>query len=497
MSPGVQAKGCYANVRIRPNESLAGYLLRVAERNGYRGIRHFLSTVGIRCGTQISDEIRHLMTTPTALERLGEVTVSDRKQLLAHLADPLPPGAAYMEAIFWQDCRIDLDALSPYRAPVCPHCIKLGMADWSWEIAPVVACCTHRTYLVDVCSCGAPIDWNRPSLAHCAGCGRRLGDLPSEDAPDDVIAATEDFKALAPFWVGSQESRRVEQWDDLIRVFKLLLLPPECVLRWEWPRRLVSRSAVVDRAKAIRTLSSCRTDNAIYDISNLCGALKEWFSPLKGLPVPLTLERHLACFMIGEVGLSAATTDELLGANVVVEPPTAVALFAGRPPIARTVQQLARAYSIPESDARALLHLGLVGLRQKSHLGFDADEILRGQSFLDRLLDLTRLSQVAGVPVEACHLNQNGLLPRWNRYNPNDPRVHLDRLIEVQLRLIQAFRSTIGDELQPRLGDLAALAHDPTKFILDYVARLAEGSIAMSGWDLPYAWADMRVKVAP
>ena len=65
------------------------------------------------------------------------------------------------------------------RSRVCPVCISSGCGEGTigWEIRYADACAIHGVWLVDTCSCKAPLNVLRYQLRHCCQCNRKLGSL--------------------------------------------------------------------------------------------------------------------------------------------------------------------------------------------------------------------------------------------------------------------------------------------------------------------------------
>lgn len=73
----------------------------------------------------------------------------------------------------------------------CPICLG-ELARWrvGWEILYADACPTHRVWLIDVCSCGRPITWQRRTLLKC-DCGRPLTNQIPVACPDTIATLSD------------------------------------------------------------------------------------------------------------------------------------------------------------------------------------------------------------------------------------------------------------------------------------------------------------------
>jgi hypothetical protein len=148
--------------RMSDRESLRGYVLRVAECNGYPDQRYLLHLCGLRLSYQLKF---------CDLTRLSEVTDGQLIDL--------------EKASYWVEpdhrfnrfgaAEVASSALSLSGAKVCLGCLsQTGCTDRLWDLQYYVWCHRHRMLLVDRCSdCRKRLVWFRASLARCQ-CGALL-----------------------------------------------------------------------------------------------------------------------------------------------------------------------------------------------------------------------------------------------------------------------------------------------------------------------------------
>jgi len=151
--------------RSFPDESARGYALRMAERNGLRGLSQVAQVMKIR-----------------TLDFTDAATTA----ALAHLFGAEPRPLQFTAAIATDRegerrfCYMGHPVLRDWlfrshRPQLCPHC--LGEAAYiraDWELLLVTSCRSHGTLLVDRCdACLRPLTWSRPSLSRCR-CGSDL-----------------------------------------------------------------------------------------------------------------------------------------------------------------------------------------------------------------------------------------------------------------------------------------------------------------------------------
>lgn len=118
MMPTDFLPGCYANLPIRSGESLPGYLLRLAEANGYHGIRGLLSALPDPPDRRLAISLRELRTSEPLLRDLGRMSVGDGQHLLQFLCS----GSNEYGSI-WHGVLVNHDAWLEPAAQLCPQCL--------------------------------------------------------------------------------------------------------------------------------------------------------------------------------------------------------------------------------------------------------------------------------------------------------------------------------------------------------------------------------------
>lgn len=144
-----------------PNEGLNGYLLRLAEGNGYDGI-------GFLCGSQD-------VSRPQLMQWLG---LREARPLSGLVPQLTSPRNAYIKPWNHKTSRY------------CPECLKEELV-WhrEWECTYITVCPVHGYRLIDRCGvCGEQLTWKRKNLMSC-DCGALLKAKP--------VAATSSEIALA------------------------------------------------------------------------------------------------------------------------------------------------------------------------------------------------------------------------------------------------------------------------------------------------------------
>jgi hypothetical protein len=160
----------------RTGESLRGFVLRISEANGYRGMAPLLQ-----------------------LARLP-YTFASRSSALQGLAD-LFDGLVKVDdlharshclrierAVRHQNTKLSVTDVNLAHPKICTICLKeSGFARMSWDLRVVIACWRHGCYLLDHCSvCGRQLTWAREALTACP-CGADLMIQRTGDAPPLVL----------------------------------------------------------------------------------------------------------------------------------------------------------------------------------------------------------------------------------------------------------------------------------------------------------------------
>ena len=155
-----------------PDESPAGFILRVLDANGFRRV--------------------------TQVEGASDVEAAfDAFEPLASLADPR--ALFGMQEVEWwrrQPCALrtrGLNVHSKRRLRACPMCLdEREVRLWAWDIPELTGCPRHGCWLEDECgSCGGAVTWSNARLAHCGRCGVRLGEATPRPADTAALLLAE------------------------------------------------------------------------------------------------------------------------------------------------------------------------------------------------------------------------------------------------------------------------------------------------------------------
>lgn len=169
-SPSVSSK---TNARflivphLFPDETLTGYLLRLAEDNGYAGNKQICAALGLPiesldgCGPTLGP---------------SEVDLSSVAQATGLQENKLQQSCFHRSPC--QQCATFAGISYPiqyikFKYPkFCAACLaESPYHRWYWDLAHMTVCIKHKLKLIDKCpSCKKRISWDRHSLTSCA-CG--------------------------------------------------------------------------------------------------------------------------------------------------------------------------------------------------------------------------------------------------------------------------------------------------------------------------------------
>jgi hypothetical protein len=159
---------------IQPNESLAGYIVRLSQANGLRGRTQLLHMAGLTSGFD---------GRPDSLDRLASLTCTDVCDLQQASFAPV---ATDPKRHSFNGSPVSRAHLLTEGARTCPACIEEdGYASRFWHLRAYAACHRHGALLVDRClRCRRSLSWERLSLTECV-CGAEI--VMRGPAPTDVV----------------------------------------------------------------------------------------------------------------------------------------------------------------------------------------------------------------------------------------------------------------------------------------------------------------------
>jgi hypothetical protein len=278
----------------------------------------------------------------------------------------------------------------------------------------------------------------------------------------------------------------------MFRVLKSLLLPDSDWSLGRWPRRLASEARLQDRHRAIIELARCRAGQA-YDLSGLRWKSDRAMAAIGAIPRAFVKEECSRRFLQGEAGLSRESADAISGADAIPVESAAYESIRPWPPALRSCDDVAGFLSVTPATAEALLRTGRLPPPAVDEDGYDADAVLDAGRFLRALVDLSQLSDLAGIEAPPSALSPYGLLPRWNGIDLSDNRVTLERVLEIQRLLMARWHGTAAPVMPVPLRRLVDSDDRPFETLMAHVQRIACGEVDRIGWGPPFRWADIEI----
>lgn len=483
--------GCYRNLPCNPGESLPGYLLRLAEANGYAGIRDLLKMADIRAIGSISKVISQLKTSSSDLGMLSSMAVGVLDHLKTHLAQEIAD-----EAVLLNGCRVDNDAFLVERAQVCPHCLREnGFAFEEWDLAVVTACSRHEVRLNDSChGCNQPIAWTRRFLNHCGRCGVDFREAPAAPVENSVHDVAGDFAALAPFRLTVYaDDQQVHPWDTAFRLFKCLSLTGAHWSGTEWPARHL-QTLTIERRHAVTELLAASRHDGSYVLTKFNEFVKNLLAPLGAVPRPGLIQSQAMKLLHSEAGLPREIASAVCSLTPILQEPYAAHTFGGHPPSISSLTVLATFLAVDRETVAGLLANRLLETPLCEHPGFDIDQVLAAQKFLSEgLLTLSEIAAIVGVPLDCHDPFFSELFPVWNRRNLGDLRVTVAHVLDLQSKLCVRWRDSPRPAKPVLLSELAGAGQNPFRTVAKAVTAILSSGIQRLDWGPPFQWASLVI----
>jgi len=479
--------GLHCNFRNKPLESFSGYLLRLSEENGLRGIHALLQLLP----PLTSEPIRNVLearASKRALGLLGRMAFGETDGLLDYWWKRFPQNPF----VFTPNFSLPEDALMLERAQVCPLCLREDdFIHECWDYATVLACTKHKCFLVDTCErCSAPLTWQRGSVMHCHQCDADLRSMRPQGASDELLTTVEDFAARAPFRIKLNDGTTLSlEPSDVFAIVRALALDDRHWWEGIWPYgRFFSTLSLSQRACVLTRFASVRTW-AGYALPALRQDFLRHLVHLTIIPSPNLPERiafeflHIhACQVPGIIQSLVYKTPQ---------PPFSyqVGNIGGTPAKLRTNSDVARYIGTDIESVRRLNAIGVLHPPSANELGHSIDEVLEAQRFMhDELLPEDGLHQVIGIRDARENIPLSSLVSAWNPASSSDRRVLVSDVASLQQRI----RSCVGSAIPPTnpttLEHLGKTVGRPGLIVVAGVTKLLGNGFRHLNWGPPYTW---------
>jgi hypothetical protein len=169
----LQADGLVRHPPPNPTESLFGYVLRLAEENGYRSPYSVLVLMGVG-----KHQLRNLRLPLRELARIAHRELCDLERIAYQYSDP-----PHYRILDHPVGLPDLKRLG--RVSLCPECVQsAGFVEAHWDLELMIGCPVHRCRLLSRCpKCHLGLRRMRPGQLEC-NCGAMFTRVESI-LPDD------------------------------------------------------------------------------------------------------------------------------------------------------------------------------------------------------------------------------------------------------------------------------------------------------------------------
>jgi hypothetical protein len=230
--------------RLKPDEGLVGYLVRLTEENSYDSPTWITSTAGLKVNFRKGG---------WASLYFGQADLTR----LEHLAGLRPGGLAHVKYLarapdqgsgmlidFWGR-GVPINSVRFCSPKVCSSCLsEESYCRKLWDLLPMTACPAHGTVLEDACaSCAESITWERGSVCICpCGYDWRRGH-PAEAHPAALAIARQIYRLCGRAFSGAPSARGGASPLYSLSLAKLcgvLFLIADHYLFWKEGRRLTT-----------------------------------------------------------------------------------------------------------------------------------------------------------------------------------------------------------------------------------------------------------------
>lgn len=163
---------------LESQESTVGYMLRLANANGFRGLKAFKLAIA----DMVSCRDIRLMS----LADVAAVSSYEERDFWKHIGSHyLPRRHTYFFRFENNETpSLPREAMNFIAPRICPVCVaENGHISHRWDCGLTVHCHKHNLLLQDRCpTCKKYLTWDRPYLLQCK-CGIELSAFSKEDVP--------------------------------------------------------------------------------------------------------------------------------------------------------------------------------------------------------------------------------------------------------------------------------------------------------------------------
>jgi len=366
-----------------------------------------------------------------------------------------------------------------HYSQVCPHCLAEGgyLRD-AWDLSHVTVCVKHRVRLVDACpSCSVPLRLGRPIILACQRCGYDLRRVPTVSASESECTLTEWSVARAPFRLQYEGRSSVESAETLYGLHTLFWSTDEELLTG---RKRHSLPKVAQRHKATVTLARGIEKDALSG-----GALHYfllWRVPhIEFLLGTRQATRRILGILDVRESLPPNVKKVLAGCALNEQESVAQSVFAGRPPQIFSADGARAFLGIRAASFEALVANGMCAVPTNGE-GFDIDELVKLDEWLDAHLLLQEVDAILGLPRLTQALVQLNVIATAKVPAEVAGFIHLNTLVSMLDRLYVQFGDGVGVACNKGFPEISVAVPFDSRILAPLIADALRGAFATLAW---------------
>ena len=206
-----------------PDESISGYLIRLAESNGYRRCDAW-SLFGLD-----GERLNGKSETLAYIYGCGDYSVLSRRtgfggeQLKSLAYKPVQPGSQWLAGTYELFGHELSNRILRYKiSSLCPQCLtEKSYQRKIWDLLPLTACPLHKCLLLDCCpDCGKPIAYRRDLVCFCP-CGYDFRNTSTTLLPDEEIRLARRIYELCGFETANVSKETNGKMPDVLELLDL------------------------------------------------------------------------------------------------------------------------------------------------------------------------------------------------------------------------------------------------------------------------------------
>lgn len=471
------------------DESLAGYVIRLSEKNVFSSPGWMLELLRKRSGLPIATVAEaardaQLVRAVEALAGLSEGSLADRAftpRSYSRARRGGPPS--------W-DAR-PLEAYQRHHPMVCPACLDdAPYARKLWDLAHLPVCTRHGLVLVDTCHrCGERLTWRRTRVAHCESCGADLRYSERIPAAPATLAVAD--RGLSHIPVGTDAHTELMSPEDLFRLVRLrALMKPGHSLE-DALKENFTKLPLGDRLQALSLIAEA-WNGRFLDSAHIRQTLLENWRHLEALNANFHIRRELRRW-VDTADLEDPVAGMILHDHPDADADKAYYLYAGKPPRFANTKEIAAFLGVEQPVLNCLHWRYLLKHPTPRYLAYDTDDVLECRDFLDDLMTPEEVDQIVGAPGISRLLEQSRLIEPWCRqakklcYAP-DSLAGLFDAIQKRITVSLHRESAVS------IDDIAQ--GDPVQ-LMGLISMILDGSLPVLDWRKPSRVLDLPVVYEP